>query len=240
MPIYKRFLLKLSGEVLSGEKGYGIEGEVVQGVCNEIAEVLSLGCEIVVVVGGGNILRGITLEKYGVKRQRADYMGMVATYINALHIEDTLEKKGIKCKIYGALNFEGIAEKWDIKKVLEDLNEGRVVIAAGGTGNPFFSTDTAAILRASEIDAEVVLKGTKVDGVFDKDPIIHKDATFYSRITYMDALKMQLRVMDLTALTLAMERKIPLIVFNVRVSGNLKKAIMKEPVGTIIQEREGS
>lgn len=236
MNIYQRFLLKLSGEALSGDKGYGIDSDVISGLCEEIQEVLSLGCEIAVVVGGGNFIRGIASEKHGIERQRADYMGMIATYINALGIEGFLEKKGIKARIYGALNVEKIGERWDRERISQDLKEGRVLIFAGGTGNPYFSTDTAAVLRASEIGAEVVLKATKVDGVFDKDPLIYKDARFYSEISYLDALKMQLKVIDLTALALAMERRIPLIVFNMKVRGNLKKVIMKEAVGTIIRE----
>ncbi len=234
MASYKRLVLKLSGEVLSGKSGYGIDGETLKNLCTEIGEVLKLGCQVAIVVGGGNIIRGVTSEEKGIERQKADYMGILATYINAIGIEDSMEKMGIKARIYGALNFEKVAERWDLKRILKDLDEGRVVIFAGGTGNPYFSTDTAAILRASEVEAEVVLKATKVDGVFDRDPLLDKSAKFFPQISYMDVLKMHLKIIDLTALTLAMERQIPIVVFNIKVAGNLKKAVMGEPIGTII------
>ncbi|MCX7856807.1 MAG: UMP kinase [Deltaproteobacteria bacterium] len=235
MDTYKRVLLKLSGEVLAGEKKHGMDSDTVLRLCGEIQEILSINCQLGIVVGGGNFIRGISSEEHGVDRQRADYMGMIATYINALGLEGFLKKKGIEARIYGALNVEKVTDTWNRERILEDLKKRRVVIFAGGTGNPFFSTDTAAVLRASEIEAEAVLKATKVDGVFDKDPLSYKDAKFYSEISYWEALRMQLRVLDLTALTLAMERQIPIIVFNIKVSGNLKRVIMKEPIGTTIR-----
>jgi len=235
MGVYRRVLLKLSGEALSGDRGYGLDVQTIERLCEEIGEVVRLGCQIGIVVGGGNFVRGTSLERHGIERQIADYMGMVATYINALAMEDFLKRKGISTRIYGALSVEKLTERWNREGMLEDLKSGRVLIFAGGTGNPYFSTDTAAILRASEIEAEVMLKATKVDGVFDKDPLLHKDARFFSEISYLDALKMQVQVMDLTAIALAMERGIPVIVFNMKVKDNLKKVIMKEPIGTIVR-----
>jgi uridylate kinase len=235
MGVYRRVLLKLSGEALSGDRGYGLHVQTIERLCEEIGEVVRLGCQIGIVVGGGNFVRGTSLERHGIERQIADYMGMVATYINALAMEDFLKRKGTSTRIYGALSVEKLTERWNREGMLEDLKSGRVLIFAGGTGNPYFSTDTAAILRASEIEAEVVLKATKVDGVFDKDPLLHKDARFFSEISYLDALKMQVQVMDLTAIALAMERGIPVIVFNMKVKDNLKKVIMKEPIGTIVR-----
>jgi uridylate kinase len=235
MGVYRRVLLKLSGEALSGDRGYGLDVQTIERLCEEIGEIIRLGCQIGIVVGGGNFVRGASLERHGIERQIADYMGMVATYINALAMEDFLKRKGTSTRIYGALSVEKLTERWNREGMLEDLKSGRVLIFAGGTGNPYFSTDTAAILRASEIEAEVVLKATKVDGLFDKDPLLHKDARFFSEISYLDALKMQVQVMDLTAIALAMERGIPVIVFNMKVKDNLKKVIMKEPIGTIVR-----
>lgn len=230
--------MKLSGELLSGEKGFGIDWETLDWITEEIKETLNLGCQIGIVIGGGNFIRGIDSATHGIERKRADYMGMIATYLNAIAIEDFLEKKGVESKIYGSLGLRNALDTYDSKEVLSFLKEGRVTIFAGGTGNPYFSTDTAAVLKASELKANAVFKATKVDGVFDKDPAIHKDAKFLNQISYLDAIKMRLRVIDLTALSLAMELCIPIVVFNMKVRGNLKKVAMGEPIGTIIRDWE--
>jgi uridylate kinase len=232
---YKRILLKLSGEALMGNEGYGIDTHTVEDVCRQIKEVSNLGVQIAVVVGGGNIFRGMKAEKQGIDRVTADYMGMVATLLNALTLQESLEKKGIPVTVQSALNIEKVAEPFVRREAISHLDAGKVVVFACGTGNPYFTTDTAAALRALEIGAGAILKATKVDGVYDKDPEIHKDALFFPSITYIDVINKNLRVMDLTAITLCMENNLPIIVFNLRGKDNMKKVVQGKRVGTIVR-----
>jgi uridylate kinase len=232
---YKRILLKLSGEALMGNEGYGIDPHTVEDVCRQITEVSSLGVQIAIVVGGGNIFRGMKAETQGIDRVTADYMGMVATLLNALTLQESLEKKGIPVTVQSALNIEKVAEPFVRREAISHLDAGKVVVFACGTGNPYFTTDTAAALRALEIGAGAILKATKVDGVYDKDPEIHKDALFFPSITYIDVINKNLRVMDLTAITLCMENNLPIIVFNLRGKDNMKKVVQGKRVGTIVR-----
>jgi uridylate kinase len=232
---YKRILLKLSGEALMGNEGYGIDTHTVEDVCRQIKEVSNLGVQIAVVVGGGNIFRGMKAEKQGIDRVTADYMGMVATLLNALTLQESLEKKGIPVTVQSALNIEKVAEPFVRREAIAHLDAGKVVVFACGTGSPFFTTDTAAALRALEIGAGAILKATKVDGVYDKDPEIHKDALFFPNITYIDVINKNLGVMDLTAITLCMENNLPIIVFNLRGKDNMKKVVQGKRVGTIVR-----
>lgn len=232
---YKRILLKLSGEVLQGSAGHGIDQATVNELAEEIREIRKLGVEIGIVLGGGNIYRGKTGEKEGVDRVTGDYIGMVATVINALVLQDTLNKLAAPAVVQTSLNLEKIAEPYTHAKALGHLNDGKIVIFACGTGNPYFTTDTAAALRAVEMKADILMKATKVDGVFDKDPEIHKDAVFYPEISYSEVLARDLQVMDLTAITLCKENNIPVAVFNIRARGNLKKAVLGEAIGTIVR-----
>jgi uridylate kinase len=231
---YKRILLKLSGEALQGAQGYGLDPDTLMEVASQIKDVLDLGCEIALVVGGGNIMRGVKAEKQGIDRVTGDYMGMIATVINALGLRASLEKLGVAARVQSAIRMEGVVEPYVRAVALKHLGRGRIVIFAGGTGNPFFTTDTAAALRAVEIHAELMCKATKVDGIFDKDPKIHKDAKFLREVTYQEALDKNLGVMDLTALTLCRDHKLPIMVFNIR-GDNMKKALMGEPIGTIVR-----
>lgn len=232
---YKRILLKLSGEVLQGSAGHGIDQATVNEIAEEIRDVRNLGVEIGIVLGGGNIYRGKTGEKEGVDRVTGDYIGMIATVINALVLADTLNKLGAPAVVQTALNLEKIAEPYDHAKAIGHFNDGRIVIFACGTGNPYFTTDTAAALRAVETRADIVMKATKVNGVYDKDPEAHKDAVFYPEITYSEVLARNLQVMDLTAITLCKENNIPIAVFNIRVRDNIKKAVLGEAIGTIVR-----
>ena len=232
---YRRVLIKLSGEALMGNEGYGIDQIVVSDMAKQIKEIKELGVEVAIVLGGGNIYRGKKGEKKGMDRVTGDYMGMMATVINALALQHTLEKLGVEAVVQTALKIEKIAEPYVRKDALGHLKEGRVIIFACGTGNPYFTTDTAAALRAIEIKAEILLKATKVDGVFDKDPELHKNAQFYPEISYSDVLNKDLQVMDLTAITLCKENQLPLAVFNMRKKGNLKKAVLGEHIGTIVR-----
>jgi uridylate kinase len=232
---YKRILLKLSGEALMGNEGYGIDTHTVEDVCRQIKEVSNLGVQIAVVVGGGNIFRGMKAEKQGIDRVTADYMGMVATLLNALTLQESLEKKGIPVTVQSALNIEKVAEPFVRREAMAHLDAGKVVVFACGTGSPYFTTDTAAALRALEIGAGAILKATKVDGVYDKDPEIHKDALFFPNITYIDVINKNLGVMDLTAITLCMENNLPIIVFNLRGKDNMKKVVQGKRVGTIVR-----
>ncbi|MDD5260154.1 MAG: UMP kinase [bacterium] len=235
-PMYKRVLLKLSGEVLSGNKKFGIDSGMVDFVTSQIKDLSSLGVQIAVVIGGGNIFRGITADKHGIDRVAADYMGMLATVINALALQDYLERKhGINTRVQTAIEMQKIAEPYIRRKAIRHLQKKRVVIFAGGTGNPYFTTDTTAALRAVEIGAEVVLKATKVDGVYDDDPMKNSQAKKFREISYMDALRKGLKVMDTTALSLCMDNKMPIIVFNIYKKNNIRKAILGEQVGTIIR-----
>jgi uridylate kinase len=233
--VFKRILLKLSGEALMGGEGYGIDPATVESVCRQIQEVKKLGVQIAVVVGGGNIFRGMKAEKQGIDRVTADYMGMLATLLNALTLQERLEKIGISVCVQSAINIEKVAEPYSRREAIQELSAEKIVIFACGTGNPYFTTDTAAALRAVEIGADALLKATKVDGVYDRDPAIHKDALFFPNITYMDVINKNLGVMDLTAITLCMENNLPIIVFNLRGKDNMKKVAQGKRIGTIVR-----
>jgi len=231
---YKRVLLKLSGEALAGESGYGIEPAVLERIAREISEIYKAGAEVALVVGGGNIFRGVSASVKGMDRVSADYMGMLATGINALALQDALERLDVKTRVMSAISMNEICEPYINRRAKRHLEKGRIVIFACGTGNPYFTTDTAAALRAKEIVADVILKATKVDGVFDKDPNKFDDATMYSEVSFFDALKQQLQVMDSTAISLCMEEKIPIRVFNINVEGNIPRVVSGESVGTLV------
>lgn len=231
---YKRILLKLSGEALQGAAGYGLDPDTLMDVASQIRGVMDLGVELALVVGGGNIMRGVKAEKQGIDRVTGDYMGMIATVINALGLRAALEKAGMAARVQSAIRMEGVVEPYVRAVAVKHLSKGRIVIFAGGTGNPFFTTDTAAALRAVEIHAELMCKATKVDGIYDKDPKVHKDARFLPEVTYQEAIDKNLGVMDLTAMTLCRDHKLPIMVFNI-MGDNMKKALMGEPVGTIVR-----
>ena len=233
-PKYSRVLLKLSGEALGGESGLAIRPEAVQNMADQIREVRELGVQVVVVVGGGNIFRGVSGSEQGIERATGDYMGMLATVINALALQDALEKLGVATRVQSAITMAQIAEAFIRRRAVRHLEKGRVVIFGGGTGNPYFSTDTAAALRANEIGAEVILKATKVDGIYDSDPKKNPKAKRYSRITYLEALQRQLKVMDSTAFSLCMDNKMPIIVFDLFKPHNLKRVVMGDKVGTLV------
>jgi uridylate kinase len=237
-PKYKKLLLKLSGEALQGKEKFGISLEILTSISQEIKEVHELGVQIAIVIGGGNIFRGVAAAAAGMDRSTADYMGMLATVINALALQDSLERKGVLTRVQTALEINQVAESYIRRRAIRHLEKGRVVIFAGGTGNPFFTTDTAATLRALEIGAEVILKATKVEGVYDKDPIKHKDALKFEHLSYMDVLKKELKVMDATAISLCMQGNIPIVVFNFFDYGNVKKIVMGEDVGTIVRSSD--
>jgi uridylate kinase len=228
--------LKLSGEALGGPTGVNISPEAVQNMAAQIREVRELGVQVVVVVGGGNIFRGLSGSKRGIERATGDYMGMLATVINALALQDALEKIGVATRVQSAISMAQVAEAFIRRRAVRHLEKGRVVIFGGGTGNPYFSTDTAAALRANEIGAEVVLKATKVDGIYDSDPKENPKAKRYSRIAYSEALRKQLKVMDSTAFSLCMDNKMPIVVFDLFRPHNLKRVIMGERVGTLVTE----
>ncbi|MFH2044204.1 MAG: UMP kinase [Pseudomonadota bacterium] len=233
-PQYKRVLLKLSGEALMGDQGFGISSDVIKYVAEEIRSVFDLGIQIAIVVGGGNIFRGIAASSFGMDRTSADHMGMLATVINSLALQDALEKKDIATRIQTAITIHEVAEPYILRRAVRHLEKGRVVIFAAGTGNPYFTTDTAAVLRAQEIHAEILLKATKVDGLYDSDPVINKDAKFLKSVTYMEVLEKQLKVMDMTAISLAMDNHLPLAIFNLRTKGNIKRVICGDDIGTRI------
>jgi uridylate kinase len=234
-PRYKRILLKISGEVLTGEGGYGIDPSVIQQIAQEIKEVKNLGAEVAIVIGGGNIFRGIAASSKGMDRASADYMGMLATVMNGIALQDALEKMDVQTRVQTAIEMREIAEPYIRRKAIRHLEKGRVVIFAGGTGNPYFTTDTTASLRAMEIGAEVILKATKVDGVYDSDPLLNKRAQRYDELTYLDVLKKQLKVMDATAISLCMDHQIPIIVFNLKKRGNIKRVVLGDKVGTKVR-----
>jgi len=231
---YKRILLKLSGEALMGEKEYGIETGVIKAVAAEIAAVRALNVEVAVVIGGGNIFRGVSASAKGMDRATADYVGMLATVINSLVLQDSLEKAGVHTRVMSAIEMKELAEPYIRRKAVRHLEKGRVIIFAAGTGNPYFTTDTAASLRAMEINADVILKGTKVDGVYDRDPVKDKDAVRYDKLSYLDVLKGGLKVMDTTAISLCMDNKLPIVVFNVKQTGNLVRVVNGENIGTTV------
>src|SRR6478609_1357140 len=233
-PKYRRILLKLSGEALGGKGSTGIASDAVQETARQIAEVRELGVQIVIVVGGGNIFRGVSGSEQGIDRATGDYMGMLATVINGLALQDALEKIGIETRVQSAISMPQVAESFIRRRAMRHLEKGRVVVFGGGTGNPFFSTDTAAALRANEIGAEVILKATKVDGIYDCDPTKNPNAKKYDSIPYLDALQKQLKVMDSTAFSLCMDNKMPIIVFDLFKPHNLKRVVMGEAVGTVV------
>ena len=233
-PKFKRIILKISGEVLVGEEENGISSEVTRGISREIKEITELGVQVAVVVGGGNLFRGVDSSSKGMDRTSADYMGMLATVINSLALQDALEKTGVFTRVQSAIDMRQVAEPYIRRRAIRHLEKARVVIFAGGTGNPYFSTDTAASLRAMEIGAGVLLKATKVEGVYDSDPMKNKDAVKFDRLSYIDVLKGNLKVMDATAVSLCMDNQLPIIVFNVKKKGNIVRAVMGEKVGTII------
>jgi len=231
---YRRVLLKLSGEMLAGTQGYGLESETIMRLVREVFEVHELGVEIGIVIGGGNIFRGMQSGAHGLDRASGDYMGMLATAINALALQDLMEQVGIETRVMSAIEIRQIAEPYIRRRAARHLEKGRVVIFACGTGNPFFTTDTAASLRAMEIGADVLLKGTKVDAVYDMDPLKHKQAKPYATLSFMDVLKQGLRVMDAAAISLCMDNDLPIVVFNVGVEGNLRRVVTGETVGTLL------
>ena len=231
---YKRVLLKLSGEALAGDDGYGINTDVIENIAKDIKEAYELGIEIGVVIGGGNIFRGVAASTKGMDRASSDYMGMLATCINALALQDSLEKLDIDTRVQSAIKMEQIAEPYIRRKAIRHLEKDRVVIFAAGTGNPFFTTDTAASLRAMEIGAELILKATKVNGIYDKDPVLHKDAKMFSKLRYIDVLNKNLKVMDATAVSLSMDNKLPIITFNLNTRGNIKRVLQGDKIGTRI------
>jgi uridylate kinase len=232
---FKRILLKISGEVLTGERDYGIDPEVIRGIAQEVKAVKNLGVAVAIVIGGGNIFRGMAASAKGMDRASADYMGMLATVLNSLALQDALEKIDVHTRVQTAIEMREIAEPYIRRRAIRHLEKGRVVIFAGGTGNPYFTTDTAASLRAMEIGAEVILKGTKVEGVYDADPLLNKRARRFNELTYFEVLKRQLKVMDATAISLCMSYRIPIIVFNLKKRGNIKRVILGERVGTIVK-----
>ena len=232
---YKRILLKLSGEALMGNKGFGIDTKKISSYANEIKSVIELGYEVAVVIGGGNIFRGVQVEGQGLDRAQGDYMGMLATIINGMALQAALEKIKIQTRLLSAIKMEQIAESYIRRRAIRHLEKNRVVIFGGGTGNPYFTTDTAAALRAVEMQADAILKGTKVDGIFTSDPEINSSAKKYNEITFQEVYENKLKVMDMTAFTLCQENKLPIIVFNINKKGNLIKALEKDNVGTIVK-----
>ncbi len=232
---YQRILLKISGEVLTGQRDYGIDPSVIQQIAQEIKEVKTLGVEVAIVIGGGNIFRGIAASSKGMDRASADYMGMLATVMNGLALQDALEKVNVQTRVQTAIEMREIAEPYIRRRAMRHLEKGRVVIFTGGTGNPYFTTDTTASLRAMEIGAEVILKATKVDGVYDSDPLLNKRAQKYDELTYLDVLKRQLKVMDATAISLCMDHRIPIIIFNLKKKGNIKRVVLGDKVGTKVR-----
>jgi uridylate kinase len=236
LPKYKRVLLKLSGEILGGDKGYGISTEKINEVADEIVDLHKDGIEVAIVVGGGNIFRGMSSASLGIERATADYVGMLATLMNAVIIQEVLEKRGAQTRVLSALDVREVAEHYIRRRALRHLEKGRIIIFAAGTGNPFFTTDTAAALRAAEIKADVFLKATKVDGVYDKDPQLYPSAVKYRQITYSEAIEKDLKILDASAFSLCRENKIPIIVFDVTEKGNIKKVIYGENIGTLVKE----
>lgn len=234
MTKYRRILLKLSGEALMGNQGFGISPDVIKFVADEVRTIIDLGVQTAIVVGGGNIFRGIAASSYGMDRASADHMGMLATVINSIALQDAMEQKGIQTRVQTAISMHEVAEPYILRRAVRHLEKGRVVIFAAGTGNPYFTTDTAAVLRAQEIHAEILLKATKVNGLYDSDPMKNKYAKFIKHISYMEAIEKQLRVMDMTAISLAMDNKLPLIVFDLNGKGNLKRIICGEDIGSKI------
>ncbi|WP_321370321.1 UMP kinase [uncultured Desulfuromusa sp.] len=235
---YRRILLKLSGEALAGEQGYGIDPDVISGIASEIKEVIGLGVEVAVVIGGGNIFRGLAASSKGMDRASADYMGMLATVMNSLAMQDALEKQGVVTRVQSAIDMQQIAEPYIRRRAVRHLEKGRVVIFSAGTGNPYFTTDTAASLRAMEINAEVILKATKVDGIYSADPKKDKSAVKLPTLTYLEVLQKGLQVMDATATSLCMDNNLPMIIFDMTHRDNIKKVVLGEKIGTIVMGGE--
>ena len=231
---YQRVLLKLSGEVLAGEEGFGIDPVKATELATEVKSIHDLGIDIGLVIGAGNIFRGMTAAAKGMQRVTGDYLGMLATIMNAVCVQDALENLGSVTRTLSAITVAQIAEPYIRRRAIRHLEKGRIVIVAGGTGNPYFTTDTAAALRATELGAEVLIKGTKVDGVYDKDPVVHSDAVKYDRVSYKEAIQKELRIMDMTAISLCKENSLPIKVFNINCTGDLKKLILGEPIGTLV------
>jgi uridylate kinase len=233
-PVFRRILLKLSGEALLGSRGFGVDPETVHRIAQEVHDVHQLGVQVAIVVGGGNFIRGVTASAQGVDRVVADHMGMLATVINALALQDALEKRGSATRVVTAIEMREVAEPFIRRRVIRHIEKGRVVVLAGGTGNPYFSTDTAAALRAMELRAEVILKATKVDGVYDADPKKVPGAKMFAQITYLDVLSRGLAVMDTTAISMCMDNSLPIIVFNLNVPGNLGRVVLGEKIGSLV------
>ena len=238
-PVYRRIVLKLSGEALAGSQGYGIDPPVLERVAAELREVTTLGVQVAVVIGGGNIFRGVAASAVGMDRATADYMGMLATIINALALQDALEKAGLQTRVLSAIEMRAVAEPYIRRRAIRHLEKGRVVIFAAGTGNPFFTTDTAGALRAVEIGADAIIKATKVDGIYSADPKQDANAERLARTTYIDVLNRRLQVMDTTAISLCMENALPIVVFDLTRAGNIKRIVLGEPVGSIVSAGGG-
>jgi uridylate kinase len=233
-PAYKRILLKLSGEALMGDQQFGVDPAVAARIARDVGEIQELGVQTAIVIGGGNIFRGLAASARGMDRATADYMGMLATVINALALQDALEQQNVTTRVVTAIEMRAVAEPFIRRRAIRHLEKGRVVIFAAGTGNPYFTTDTAAALRAMEIKADVILKGTKVDGVYTADPMVDTTATKYDTISYLQVLERQLKVMDSTAISLCMDNKLPIVVFNLRHAGNIRRVVLGDPVGTTV------
>jgi uridylate kinase len=233
-PKYKRIILKVTGEVFAGPHKFGIDGKTVKAFAQEIQEVKEMGCELALVIGGGNIFRGAVASDIGMDRASADTMGMLATVINSLALQDALEKLGVSTRVLSAIEMRQVAEPYIRRRATRHLEKGRVVIFAGGTGNPYFTTDTTASLRAMEVGAEVILKATKVEGVYDADPLKHEGAHKFEELTYIEVLNRELKVMDSTAISLCMDNQLPIIVFNIMEKGNIKRVVSGEPIGTLV------
>jgi uridylate kinase len=233
-PKYKRIILKVTGEVFAGPQNFGIDANTVKAFAQEIKEVKQLGCELALVIGGGNIFRGAIASEIGMDRASADTMGMLATVINSLALQDALEKLGVSTRVLSAIEMRQVAEPYIRRRATRHLEKGRVVIFAGGTGNPYFTTDTTASLRAMEVGAEVILKATKVDGVYDADPVKNEGARKFEELSYIEVLNRELKVMDSTAISLCMDNNLPIIVFNLMEKGNIKRVVSGEPIGTLV------
>jgi len=233
-PRYKRIILKVTGEVFAGPGNFGIDANTVKAFAQEIKEVKDLGCELALVIGGGNIFRGAVASEIGMDRASADTMGMLATVINSLALQDALEKIGVSTRVLSAIEMRQVAEPYIRRRATRHLEKGRVVIFAGGTGNPYFTTDTTASLRAMEVGAEVILKATKVDGIYDADPFKSSDATKFEELTYIEVLNRELKVMDSTAISLCMDNQLPIVVFNIMEKGNIKRVVSGESIGTLV------
>ena len=233
-PAYQRLVLKLSGEVLAGDKGFGIDPAKANSLAQEIKSIHDMGISIGLIIGAGNIFRGIQVASKGMQRVTGDYLGMLATIMNAVCVQDALENLGTVTRTLSAITVAQIAEPYIRRRAIRHLEKGRIVIVAGGTGNPYFTTDTAAALRATELGAEVLIKGTKVDGVYDKDPFLHPDAKMYEKVSFKEAIQKELRIMDMTAISLCKENSLPIRVFNINKSGELKKLVLGERIGTLV------